>query len=105
MESWATKVDDEKEAKSQKLQETRGKLENERVKSNELSQRVDAMQTKLAQTKSALKDIEKQKEESISQFRDQKTQFSALTKELDTLKAKGENKVRAKGGRYLEGFR
>lgn len=105
MESWATKVDDEKEAKSQKLQETRGKLENERVKSNELSQRVDAMQTKLAQTKSALKDIEKQKEESISQFRNQKTQFSALTKELDTLKGKGENKVRAKRARYLEGFR
>jgi len=44
VENWATKVDDEKELKNKKLQETRGKLDTERVKSGELTQRVDAMQ-------------------------------------------------------------
>ena len=38
VESWATKVDDEKEAKSQKLTETKGKLATERVKTSELGQ-------------------------------------------------------------------
>jgi len=44
VENWATKVDDEKELKNKKLKETRGKLDTERVKFGELTQRVDAMQ-------------------------------------------------------------
>jgi len=94
VENWATKVDDEKEAKSIKLKETKSKLETERVKSSELTQRVDAMQTKLSQTRSALKEIETQKEESINKFRDQKTKYSQLQKELFSLKKKGEDKAR-----------
>lgn len=94
VENWATQVDDEKQAKSQKLKETRGKLENERVKSSELTQRVDAMQAKLSQTRGALKDIESQKEQSITKFREQKTKYSKLKQELATLKKSGEDKGR-----------
>ena len=59
-----------------------------------MCQRVEAMQTKLAQTKSALKDIEIQKEESINKFREQKTKYSQLNDELKKLKSKNEDKGR-----------
>ncbi len=52
------------------------------------------MQTKLSQTKSALKDIEMQKEESVNQFREQKTKYSQLNDELKKLKSKNEDKGR-----------
>merc|ERR1719478_1284411 len=68
VESWAIKVDDDKEAKAAKLKEARGELKMERVKSSELSQQVDTMQAKLTRTKSALKEIEAQKEQSVAQF-------------------------------------
>jgi vacuolar-type H+-ATPase subunit I/STV1 len=59
-----------------------------------MCQRVEAMQTKLSQTKSALKDIEIQKEESINKFREQKTKYSQLNDELKKLKSKNEDKGR-----------
>ena len=94
VESWAIKVDDDKEAKAAKLKEARGKLKMERVKSSELSQQVDTMQAKLTRTKSALKEIEAQKEQSVAQFQEQKTKYSTLREELASLQKKGQNKQR-----------
>uniref|UniRef100_A0A7S0NE77 EF-hand domain-containing protein n=1 Tax=Hanusia phi TaxID=3032 RepID=A0A7S0NE77_9CRYP len=93
-DKWATDVDDEKLQKSEALKKTRLELQGEKQKSSELQTQVSQITNKLAETKSALAEIEKQKQVSVSTFRQEKDKYISLKRELSNLKAQDSNKPR-----------
>ncbi|EKX51776.1 hypothetical protein GUITHDRAFT_102382 [Guillardia theta CCMP2712] len=93
-DKWATDVDDEKLRKSEALKKTRLELQDEKQKSSELQTQVSKITSKLSETKAALAEIEKQKQVSVSTFRQEKDKYISLKKELSNLKAQDSNKPR-----------